>query len=67
VARQRYGRAGRTWPQRLLLALNLVLVVACLGAALALTKVCATLQAVPVVDVGSSLSTPADVDEPRTS
>jgi len=65
VARQRYGRAGRTWPQRLLLALNLVLVVACLGAALALTKVRATLQAVPVVDVGSSLSTPADVDEPR--
>ena len=65
VARSESGRAPRTWPQRLLLGFNILLVVACLGLAFALTKVRTTLQAVPVVDVGSSLSSPQAVDEPR--
>ncbi len=65
MARASGGRPSRTWPQRFLLALNILLVLACLGTAFALTKVRSTLQAVPVVDVGSSLSAPQDIDEPR--
>ncbi len=38
---------------------------ACLGAAFGLSKVRATLQSVPVVDVGSSLTEAVNVDEPR--
>ncbi len=49
----------------MLLGVNVVLVIACLGAAAALTKVRTTLEAVPVVNVGSSLSSPVDVQEPR--
>jgi polyisoprenyl-teichoic acid--peptidoglycan teichoic acid transferase len=41
------------------------LVLACLAAAAGLTKVRTTLESVPVVDVGSSLSAPADLQEPR--
>ncbi len=59
------GRRGRTWPQRLLIAFNAVLVVACLAAAAGLTKVRTTLEQVPVVDVGGALSAPVDVGEPR--
>ena len=55
----------RTWPQRLLLATNVVLVVACLGAAAALTKLRDTIDDVPVVDVGSSLTPPVEATEPR--
>jgi LCP family protein required for cell wall assembly len=40
-------------------------VVACLGAAAGLTKLRTTLQSVPVVDVGSSLTESVDVQEPR--
>jgi LCP family protein required for cell wall assembly len=48
-----------------LLGINVVLVIACLGAAAALTKVRTTLESVPVVDVGSSLASKVDVQEPR--
>jgi LCP family protein required for cell wall assembly len=65
VARTRYRRPRRTWPQRLLLGVNALLVLACLGAAAALTEVRTTLQSVPVVDVGASLGEPAKVTEPR--
>ncbi len=58
-------RLRRTWPQRILLGVNVVLVLACLGAAWGLTKVRTTLEQVPVVDVGSSLSSKADVGSPR--
>ena len=49
----------------MLLGINIVLVLACVGTAAALTKVRTTLESVPVVDVGSSLSEPVDVQEPR--
>lgn len=49
----------------MLIGVNVVLVVACLGAAWGLTKVRTTLEQVPVVDVGSSLSSPVDVESPR--
>ena len=65
VGRVRHKAGHRSWPQRLLLGLNIVLVLACLGAAAALTKVRTTLESVPVVDVGSSLAEPVDVQEPR--
>lgn len=42
-----------------------MLVLACLGAAFGLTKVRTTLESVPVVDVGSSLADPVDVETPR--
>ncbi len=43
----------------------MVLVLACLGAAFGLTKVRTTLESVPVVDVGSALADPVDVETPR--
>ena len=55
----------RSWQQRLLLGVNVLLVVASVGTALALTKIRTTLESVPVVDVGSALSTPATVEGPR--
>lgn len=45
--------------------MNVVLVVACLGAAWGLTKIRTTLEQVPVVDVASALSSPVSVEEPR--
>lgn len=45
--------------------MNVLLVIACLGAAWGLTKVRTTLEQVPVVDVGSALSAPVDVQAPR--
>ncbi|UDY35592.1 LCP family protein [Dermatobacter hominis] len=59
------GRRGRTWPQRILIGVNAVLVIACLAVAGALTKVRTTLEQVPVVDVGGALSAPVDVEESR--
>lgn len=56
---------GRTWPQRVLIGVNVLLVVACLGTAWVLTKVRTALEQVPVVDVGSALSAPVDVEDPR--
>lgn len=58
-------RHGRSWPQRILIGVNVMLVVACLGVAAGLTKVRTTLEQVPVVDVGGALSAPVDVGEPR--
>jgi len=58
-------RRGRTWPQRILIGVNVLLVVACLGVAAGLTKVRTTLEQVPVVDVGGALSAPVDVGQPR--
>lgn len=58
-------RARRTWPQRLLLATNVLLVIACLGAAAVLSEVRATISDVPVVDIGSSLTPTPEVTEAR--
>ncbi len=49
----------------MLLGLNVVLVVACLGTAAALAKVRSTLESVPVVDIGSAQAPTASVTEPR--
>ncbi len=65
VPRTRARRAHRSWPQRLLLATNVVLVVACLGAAAGLSKIRSTIEDVPVVDIGSSLTPAPEVTEPR--
>jgi LCP family protein required for cell wall assembly len=65
VPRTRARRAHRTWPQRLLLATNVVLVVACLAAAALLSEVRSTIEDVPVVDIGSSLTPTPEVTEPR--
>lgn len=65
VSRSRARRAHRSWPQRLLLATNVVLVVACLGAAAGLSKIRSTIEDVPVVDIGSSLTPAPEVTEPR--
>ncbi len=65
VSRPRAPRARRTWPQRLLLATNVVLVVACLGAAAALSQIRSTIEDVPVVDIGSSLTPAPEITEPR--
>ena len=58
-------RGRRTFAQRLLLGVNILLVVACVGTAAAFTKVRATLASVPVVDIGSSLTPPPPPTEPR--
>ena len=65
VSRSRSLRPRRTWPQRLLLATNVVLVLACLGAAASLSKLRSTIEDVPVVDIGSSLTPLTEVTEPR--
>lgn len=65
MARSRPLRPRRTWPQRLLLVANVVLVVACLGAALSLTTIRSTIEEIPVVDIGSSLSPAAEISDPR--
>ncbi len=65
VARTRARRAHRSWPQRLLLGVNSLLVVACLGAAYGLSTARTKYESIPVVDVGSSLSPPVEVSEPR--
>ncbi|HKY16130.1 MAG TPA: LCP family protein [Microthrixaceae bacterium] len=58
-------KARRTGPQRLLLSLNIVLVIACLGAAGGLTFVRVKLADVQVVSLGVSLAPKVDVNEPR--
>jgi len=44
---------------------NLVLIVACLGAAASLSKLRTTIEDVPVVNIGSALTPTAEVSEPR--
>ncbi len=65
MPRQSARRAHRSWPQRLLLATNVLLVIACLGAAASLSKLRSTIEDVPVVDIGSSLTPAPEVTEPR--
>jgi LCP family protein required for cell wall assembly len=65
VPRTRARRAHRSWPQRLLLTTNVVLVVACIAAAAGLSKIRSTIEDVPVVDIGSSLTPAPEVTEPR--
>jgi polyisoprenyl-teichoic acid--peptidoglycan teichoic acid transferase len=65
VSRPRTRRAHRTWPQRLLITTNVVLVLACLGAAAGLSKIRSTIENVPVVDIGSSLTPAPELSEPR--
>lgn len=49
----------------MLIATNVVLVLACIGSAAALTKIRTTIADVPVVDIGSSLTPGREVTEPR--
>ncbi len=65
MPRTRARRAHRSWPQRLLLTTNVVLVVACIAAAAGLSKIRSTIEDVPVVDIGSSLTPAPEVTEPR--
>jgi len=59
------SRGRRTLAQRVLLGVNVLLVVACLGTAAALAKVRSTLESVPVVDIGSSQAPKAAVTDAR--
>lgn len=58
-------RRRRTWPQRLLIAFNLLLVVACLASVWGLTLVRQKLAQLPVVSAGVALAPGVDIDEPR--
>ncbi len=61
----RSSHPHRSWTQRILLALNIIVVFACLGSALVLTRLRSTIENVPVVDIGSALAPLAEVTEPR--
>ena len=52
-------RRRRTWPQRLLLSLNVVVAIACLAAAGGLYWAYGQASALPRIDVGASLEAPA--------
>lgn len=52
-------RPSRTWPQRLLLSLNIVVVLACLVAAGGLAWAYNQASALPRIDVGTSLEAPS--------
>ncbi|MGB3410160.1 MAG: LCP family protein [Microthrixaceae bacterium] len=65
MASGRDRKPRRTWPQRLLLTTNMLLVLACLAAAAGLTKVRRTIEDVPVVDIGSSLAPEVESTAPR--
>jgi len=62
---RRGRRAHRTGPQRLLIAVNMLLVIACLSAAGGLSFVRSKLSEVQVVSLGVSLAPSADVDDVR--
>ncbi|MCP5026231.1 MAG: LCP family protein, partial [Actinomycetia bacterium] len=53
------GRPRRTWPQRLIIAVNVGAIFAALGAASSLTYVQAEIRVIPRVDLGENL-TPVD-------
>ena len=57
--------ARRTWPQRLLILLNVVVVFACLAAAGSFALFRQKAGQIPVVSVGVSLSPKVNNDEPR--
>lgn len=56
-------RPSRTWPQRLLLTLNVLIVVVCLVAAGGIAWAYNQASALPRVDVGASLSPPSEPGE----
>ncbi len=58
-------RAHRTWPQRLLLSLNIALVLVCLAAAGGVYWTYNQASALPRIDVGASLSPSAEPGEPQ--
>lgn len=62
---RRRTRAPRTWPQRLLIGLNCLLVVACLAAAAGFSFVQARIADLNVVSGGLSLAPEAAPDVPR--
>lgn len=57
--------ARRTWPQRGLIVLNVVVVIACLGAAASFALFRQKAGQIPVVSVGVSLSPKVNNDDPR--
>lgn len=58
-------RAHRTWPQRLLLTLNIALVLVCLAAAGGVYWTYNQASALPRIDVGASLTPSAEPGEPQ--
>ena len=58
-------RPHRTWPQRLLLTLNITLVVVCLAAAGGVYWTYNQASALPRIDVGASLSPSTEAGEPQ--
>ncbi|MCB1255772.1 MAG: LCP family protein [Microthrixaceae bacterium] len=46
----------RSWAQRLVISVNCLLVIACIGAGLGLMRVRQAIESLPVVDIGSSLA-----------
>jgi anionic cell wall polymer biosynthesis LytR-Cps2A-Psr (LCP) family protein len=65
VALSSRRRSRRSWPQRLLIAFNIFLVMACLATAGTLTLVRQKLSKVQVVSLGVSLAPQVSADEPR--
>lgn len=56
----------RSWAQRFVIAVNCLLVIACIGAGLGLMQVREAIESLPVVDIGSSLAPSAvETSAPR--
>ncbi|MFN8050839.1 MAG: LCP family protein [Acidimicrobiales bacterium] len=62
---RRRRRGHRSWPQRLLILFNAVLVVACLGAAGLFAVLRQKASELPVVDIGAEVRTQPQDDAPR--
>ena len=65
MTRRRNRRGRRTWPQRLLLLVNSLLVVACLGVAGTFNLVRAKASELPTIDIGSEARQRPDATGPR--
>jgi len=65
VATPRRRRPRRTWPQRLVLTLNLVLILGCLGAAGAFSYVRQKASEIAVVEIGGVAKPAAELGQPR--
>ncbi|HOT78967.1 MAG TPA: LCP family protein [Microthrixaceae bacterium] len=65
MARRRNRRGRRTWPQRLLLLVNSLLVVACLGVAGTFNLVRAKASELPTIDIGAEARQRPDATGPR--
>ena len=61
----RTRRPHRTWPQRLLITTNLLVVIACIAVGAGFTFIRAKLADVPVVSVGLSLAPEVSKNEPQ--